>query len=113
LLQQLEEVANKLRSLERKNGEAATRMEALEREKNEAVAKTRALQRELGEMAALITLAGEKVEEMLKEGTTADISQPRAVNEPATSTAREQLGEFSADSQRELEERPSRAWRFD
>ena len=97
LLQQLEEVANKLRLLERDKGEAATRMEALEREKNEAVAKTTALQREVGEMAALITLACEKVEKILKIGANDDVSQPQAINRPA----REPLGEFSADPQKQ------------
>ena len=102
LLQQLEEVASKIRLLERDKGEAATTMKALEREKNDAVAKTRALEREVGEMAALITLAGEKVGEILKIGANDEISQPPAVNVPKESTFRERLGEFSADPQREL-----------
>ena len=101
LLQQLEEVASRVKALEREKREAAARMQALEREKKEAVATTQALEREVGELVSLITLAGEKVEEMLKEGTTADISQPSAVNAPATSTARERLGEFSSDPQKQ------------
>ena len=101
LLQQLEEVASKIRLLERDKGEAATTMKALEREKNDAVAKTRALEREVGEMAALITLAGEKVGEILKIGANDEISQPLAVNMPEESTFREALGEFSADPQKQ------------
>jgi chromosome segregation ATPase len=104
LLQQLEEVADKIRSLERDKGEAATRMEALEREKNEAVAKTRALEREVGEMAALITQAGEKVDEILKIGANDEISKPPAVNMPKESKGQKQLGEFSADPKRGLKE---------
>jgi len=49
------------------------------------------------------------VDEMLNGGRTADVQQQEAVNVPATSTAREQLGEFSADPQREPKERSSRA----
>jgi putative FmdB family regulatory protein len=101
LLQQLQEVANKIRILEREVGEAATRMEALEREKNEAIAKTRALEREVGEMAALIAQAGEKVDEILKIGANDEISQPPAVNVPKEPTFRERLGEFSADPRRQ------------
>jgi putative FmdB family regulatory protein len=102
LLQQLEEVASKIRLLEHARGEAVTRMEALEREKNEAVAKTRALEREVGEMAALITLAGEKVEEILKVGANDDVSQPQTVNVPEESKGPMHLGEFSADPQKQL-----------
>jgi putative FmdB family regulatory protein len=110
LLQQLEELAGKIRILERARGEAATRMEALEREKGEAVARAQTLQREVSGMAALITLAGEKVDEILKIGATDDVSQPPAVNAPATSTIREQLCEFSADTQREPKESSVRPW---
>jgi putative FmdB family regulatory protein len=101
LIQHLEEVASKIRSLERDRAEASTRMEALEREKNEAVAKTRALEREVNEMAALITQAGEKVKEILKIGANDEISQQPAVNAPKESTFRERLGEFSADPQKQ------------
>ena len=101
LPQQLGEVANKLRLLERDKGEAATRMEALKREKNEAVAKTRALEREVGEMAALITLAGEKVEEILNIGANDDVSQPQTVNMPEESKGPMHLEEFSADTRKQ------------
>jgi len=103
LLQQLGEVANKLRLLERDKVEAATRMEALERETNEAVAKTRALEREVGEMAALITLAGEKAEEILNIGANDDVSQPQTVNMPEESKGPMHLGEFSADPRKQPE----------
>jgi putative FmdB family regulatory protein len=101
LLQQLGEVADKLRLLERDKGEAATRMEGLEREKNEAVAKTRALEREVGEMAALITMAGEKVGEILNIGANDEIPQPPEVNMPEEPKGRMHLGESSADPQKQ------------
>jgi putative FmdB family regulatory protein len=99
LLQQLEELAGKIRLLERAKGEA--------------VARTQTLEREVGEMAALITLAGEKVEEILKVGANDDVSQPQTVNVPAESKSLEKLGEFSADPQKQPKERSSKAWRFD
>jgi hypothetical protein len=104
LLQQLEEVADKIRSLEREKGEAVAKMKALELEKNEAVGKTRVLEREVSEMAAIITQAGDKVEEMLKIGANDEISQPPAVNVPKESKGQKQLGEFSADPKRGLKE---------
>ena len=111
LLQQLEEVAGRIRLLERAKGEAATRIEALEREKNEAVARTQTLEREVGKLAALITLAGEKVEEILQVGANDDVSQPQAISVPAESEIRERLGGFSLDPQKELKERSVRPWR--
>jgi hypothetical protein len=113
LLQQLEEVASKIRLLERDKGEAAARIEALEREKNEAVVKTRALEREVGEMAALITQAGEKVDEILKIEASDDVSQPQAATVPAKSKLPRQLGEFSADPLREAKGRFPRAFALD
>ena len=113
LLQMLEDLATKVRLLERKNAEAIAKVEALEREKSEAVATARALEREVGELVSLITLAGEKVEEILKVGADDDVSQPQAVNVPAESKSLGQMGEFSADPQRQLKERSTKAWRFD
>ena len=101
LLQMLEDLASKVRSLELERRQAAAKMQALEREKNEAVAKTRALEREVGELASLITLAGEKVEEILKFRADDEVSQPQAVTVPKESTAPERLGEFSADPQKQ------------
>ena len=101
LLQMLEELARKVRSLESEKSKAVARIEALEREKNEAVATARALEREVGELANLVTLAGQKVEEMLKIGANDEISQLPAVNVPKESTFRERLGEFSADPQKQ------------
>ena len=101
LLQMLEDLANKVRSLELEKRQAAGKVEALERDRNEAVAKTRALEREVGEMTALITQAGEKVDEILKIGANDEISKPPAVNVPKESTFRERLGEFSADPQKQ------------
>ena len=97
LLQMLEDLANKVRSLEL--------------EKRETVARAQALERENSELIGLITLAGEKVDEILKIGATDDAPQPPAVNTPAASTAPERLGEFSADPQREPKERSVRPWR--
>jgi hypothetical protein len=97
LVQMLEDLANKVRSLEV--------------EKTEAVARAQALEHENSELIGLITLAGEKVDEILKIGATDDAPQPPAVNTPAASTAPEQLGEFSAEPQREPKGRSVRPWR--
>jgi hypothetical protein len=86
LVQMLEELASKVRSLERQKSETVVRIQALERE--------------AGELRAIIAQASEKVDEMLRDGTAADIPQPRAVNEAATLPARERLGEFSSDPHR-------------
>ena len=101
LLQMLEDLATKVRSLERKNAEAVAKVEALEREKSEAVATAKALEREVGELVSLVTLAGEKVEEILKFRADDEVSQPQAVTVPKESTSRERLGEFSPDPQKQ------------
>jgi len=88
LLQMLEEVASKVR--------------LLEREKMEAVAKIQVLEREVDALGALISLAGAKVDEILKAGSKDEISQPPAVNPPVASKDLERLGEFSPDPQKEL-----------
>ena len=62
LLQTLDDLASRLRSLEREKRETVARMQALERENRELV--------------ALVSQASAKVEEMLKEGATADVPQP-------------------------------------
>lgn len=67
------------RSLPEMLKELASRIRSLETEKREAVAKIGALEREVGELRSLISLAGAKVDEMLKEGTTADTLQPHMV----------------------------------
>jgi putative FmdB family regulatory protein len=108
LLQQLEEVASRIRLLEREKNEAVARIRALEREKKEAAATVQALEREVGELVSLITLAGDKVEEILKVGANDDVSQPQAVSVPAESMGLENLGEFSPDSQAELKGRSPR-----
>ncbi len=100
LLQMLEDLASKVRSLELEKSQTAAKMQALEREKNEAVARARALEREVSELANLVTLADERLGEILKIGADDEILQPPAVNVPKESTSREQLGEFSADKQR-------------
>ena len=64
LLQMLEDLASKVR--------------LLELEKRQATARAQALEREVGELVSLITLAGEKVEEILKAGANDDVSQPQA-----------------------------------
>jgi hypothetical protein len=88
LLQMLEEVAGKVRLLEREKMEAVTRIQVLERE--------------VDALAALISLAGAKVDEILKVGAKEEISQPQAVNPPVASNELERLGEFSPDVQKEL-----------
>ena len=52
----------------------ASRVRALEREKKQAAATIRALEREVGELSAIIAQASAKVAEALEEGTTANIS---------------------------------------
>jgi peptidoglycan hydrolase CwlO-like protein len=71
--------------------------------------KVRMLECEVGELAAVIAQASAKVDEMLNEGRTADVQQQEAVNVPATSTAREQLGGSSADPHRDPKEHSSEA----
>ena len=99
LLQMLEELASKVRSLEREKKEAALTIQGLERE--------------VGELGALIAMAAQKVDEMLEEGTTGSMSRPRRVNPPVISKTREQPGESSSESQRETKERSSKAFRLD
>ena len=99
LLQMLEEVASKLRLLEREKRDAVTRIQALERE--------------VGELSSLITLAGAKVDEILKVGVNDEMSRPQAVNMPLESKGHEQLGEFSANPQQELEARGNRPFSLD
>ena len=101
LLQMLEDLASKVRSLELEKRQAAVVIQALEREKDEAVATARALEREVGELVSLVTLAGEKVEEILKIGANDEIPQPPVVNVPEESKGHKQLGEFSPDRQRQ------------
>jgi hypothetical protein len=50
---------------------------------------------------------------MLKDGATADMSQPQAVDAPAESKGLERLMESSADPKRESKWRSSSAFRFD
>jgi hypothetical protein len=109
----LEDLASKVRSLELEKRQAAAKIAALERERNEAVATARALEREAGELVSLVTLAGEKVEEILGIGADDDVSQPQATSVPVESKTRERMGEFSAEPQRELRERSGKAWRFE
>ena len=113
LLQQMEEIASRVRLLEREKAEAIARIQVLESENRDVVAKTRALEREVGELAAIITQAGDRADEILKIVADDETSQPPAVNVPRKSTFREQLGEFSADTRREPKERSSRPWRSD
>jgi peptidoglycan hydrolase CwlO-like protein len=96
-------------SLQQMLEDLASKVRMLEREKREGGARIQSLECEVGELAAVIAQASAKVDETLNEGRTADVQQQEAVNVPATSTAREQLGEFSADPQREPKERSSRA----
>jgi len=101
LIQMLEDLAIKVRSLEVEKRQATAKIEAIERERNDAVATALALKRENTELINLITLAGEKVDEILKIGANDEISKPPAVNVPKESTFRERLGEFSADPQKQ------------
>lgn len=82
LLKGLEDLVNKVKSLESEKREAVAKIEALERQNLEASAKIRALEREAGELISLISLAGAKVDEILKGGATDGISEPQVVNAP-------------------------------
>ena len=106
LIQMLEDLAIKVRSLEVEKRQATAKIEAIERERNDAVATALALKRENTELINLITLAGEKVDEILKIGANDEISKPPAVNVPKESTFRERLGEFSADPQKQPKRLP-------
>jgi putative FmdB family regulatory protein len=113
LSQMLEELANRIRSLERENRQAAGTIQGLEREKRQAAVTIQGLEREVGELGALIALVSEKVDQMLREGAIDDKSQPRAVNTPSTSTAGERPAESSSDPQSEPKGRSGKAFRFD
>ena len=113
LLQMLEDLANKVRSLELEKRQATAKKEAIERERNDAVATALALKRENTELINLITLASEKVDAILKIGANDDVSQPQPVNEPTGSKSPEGLGEFSADPEREAKEHSGKPWRSD
>jgi len=113
LLQQIEDLARKVKLLEREKREAVARAQELEREKKQDAVTMEALQREVGELGALISTASEKVAEIMKEDTTDYTSQRRAVSAPAEPSAREQSRESSAAPKTELKERSSKAYRFD
>jgi chromosome segregation ATPase len=102
-----------IEAFERGEQQAAAAMQELEREKKQAAVTIRGLEREVGELGALITLAAEKVDEILKVGADDDVSQPQAVAAPARSKVPRQLGEFSAATQSEPKERSSMPWRSD
>ena len=90
LLQMLEKLAGRVRSLERDNKQVALTIQGFERE--------------VGKLGAVIALASEKVSEMLKDGATAGSSQPQAVNALAESKGLEPLGGL-------LTQRKNRKWR--
>ena len=101
LLQMLEDLAGRVRSLELQRRQTAAMMQALERERSEALAKAATLEREVGELIRLIDQAGAKVQEILQIRADDDVSQPQAANAPAKSTALGRLGEFSSDPKRQ------------
>ena len=113
LLQMLENLASRVRSLEFEKRQAAARMEALEREKKQAALTVQGLEREVGELGAVIVLASEKVSEMLKDGASADMSRRQAVDSPVESKRLDRVTESPADPKRETKWRSSSAFRFD
>jgi hypothetical protein len=113
LMQMLEDLASRVRSLERDSRQAAATIQELEREKKQAALTVQGLEREVGELGAVIVLASEKVSEMLKDGASADISQPQAVDAPVKSKSLERLMESSADPKKESKWRSGSAFRFD
>jgi putative FmdB family regulatory protein len=113
LSQMLEELANRIRSLEREKRQAAATIQALEREKRQAAATIQGLEREVAALGFLIAQVSEKVDQMLREGLIDDESQPRSVNAPPTPTAGERPAESSADPQSDPKGRSGKAFRFD
>ncbi len=102
-----------IEAFERAEKHAAATIQELEREKKQAALTVQGLEREVGELGAVIVMASEKVSEMLKDGASADMSQPRAADAPVESKSVERLTESSADSKRESKWRSSTAFRFD
>jgi chromosome segregation ATPase len=100
-------------AFERAERQAAATIQELEREKKQAALTVQGLEREVGELGAVIVLASEKVSEMLKDGASADISQPQAVDAPVESKSLERLMESSADPKKESKWRSGSAFRFD
>jgi chromosome segregation ATPase len=103
----------RIEELERENKQVAVMMQALEHEKNQATIMVQGLEREVAELGAVIIQATKKVDEMLKEGSPADLSQPRAVIPPAISTGREQLEKGSTDPRREARQSHGKAFGLD
>jgi peptidoglycan hydrolase CwlO-like protein len=86
LLQHLEDLSRRIKSLERQKAEAVARAQELEREKNQAAVTIKALEREVAELGILIATASEKVDRMLKEDAAAATPHPGAVDAPPTAT---------------------------
>ena len=107
------QAAATIEALERAERQAAATIQELGREKKQAALTVQGLEREVGELGAVIVLASEKVSEMLKDGASADISQPQAVDSSVESKRLEQVMESSADPRRETKWRSSSAFRFD
>jgi hypothetical protein len=103
LLQMLEDLAGRVRSLELQRRQTAAMTQALEHEKSEALTKAATLEREVGELISLVNQAGAKVQEILQIRADDDVSQPQTAKPPAKSTALGQLGEFSSDPKRQQE----------
>jgi chromosome segregation ATPase len=107
------QAAATIEALERAEKQAATTIEALERAEKQATLTIQGLEREVGQLGAIIALASEKVSEMLKDGATTDTPQPEAINAPVESKGLEQLVESSTDPKKEPKWRSGSAFRFD
>ena len=107
------QAAATIEAFERAEKQAAATIQELEREKKQATLTIQGLEREVGELGAVIVMASEKVSEMLKDGATAEISRPQAVDAPVESKGLEQLMELSADPKEEPKWRSSNAFRLD
>jgi len=94
-----------IEAFEHEERQAAVTIQELEREKKQAAVTIQGLERQVGELGTLIALASEKVAEALKETTTDDISQPRAVNPPVESKGLEELVESSPSQPKDLNQR--------
>ena len=84
LLQKINEVVGRVRTVEREKEECFARISTLEREKEEHLTRISGLEREVNEFRALIALAESKAEELLQPS---EQRQQRAYENGQSSTS--------------------------
>ena len=89
LLQQLEDLARKVKSLEREKAQAIARSQQLEREKSQDALTMKGLEREVAQLGIIIAKAADRVEEMLKENAASGDLPPEAGSAPSESKRHE------------------------